>query len=183
MEVCAFSRQAKRTPHGSTLSKYVDNDVKPSVTAMKDCREETSNNLTILQGIAFFASHPYLYPLFRSRLVPVLFISLFIYTILFAFAYLPQVALLAIFHGHAAWVSAVFLVLGEGAALVALLFEAFFVDETLVDVFDAVLIARGEEDLVAPYRTLEAANFQGLDGCTVTRNPVQRLGQPLLAAV
>lgn len=65
----------------------------------------------------------------------------------------------------------------------ALLFEAFFVDETLVDVFDAVLIARGDEDLVAPYRTLEVPNFQGLDGQTVTRNPVQRLGQPLVTAV
>ena len=48
----------------------------------------------------------------------------------------------------------VFLVLGEGAAIVALLFEAFFVDETLVDVFDAVLIHKGFRDLVAGSRIL-----------------------------
>jgi hypothetical protein len=53
--------------------------------------------------------------------------------------YLPQVAFMAIFYGKAlAWVNAALLVLGEGAAIVALLFEAFFVDETLVDIFDAV---------------------------------------------
>lgn len=36
------------------------------------------------------------------------------YTLLFMFAFLPQAALLAIFHGPAAFVSAAFLVLGEG---------------------------------------------------------------------
>ena len=55
---------------------------------------------------------------------------------LFVFAYLPQVAFLAIFHGHLAWFNAVFLVLGEGQILIALLFEALLVDETLVNVFD-----------------------------------------------
>jgi hypothetical protein len=51
---------------------------------------------------------------------------------------LPQVAFLAIFHGALAWVNGAFLVLGEGLVIVSLIFEAFLVDETLVDVFDAV---------------------------------------------
>lgn len=45
------------------------------------------------------------------------------YTLLFMFAFLPQAALLAIFHGPAAFVSAAFLVLGEGE-LAILLFKA-----------------------------------------------------------
>jgi hypothetical protein len=57
---------------------------------------------------------------------------------LFIFAYLPQVAFLAIFQGELAWFNAVFLVLGEAATIITLLFEAFFVDETLVKIFDAV---------------------------------------------
>lgn len=65
-------------------------------------------------------------------------LSLTIITLLFIFTYLPQVALLAIFQGHLAWFNAAVLVLGEGAAITAILFEAFLVDETLVDVFDAV---------------------------------------------
>ena len=84
-----------------------------------------------------------------------------------------QVALLAVFHGHLAWLNATFLVLGEGAAIVALLFEAFFVDETLVDVFDAVLINEGYTDLLASSRILDPSG----------KDPVQQLGKPTISAV
>ena len=95
-------------------------------------------------------------------------------TNLFLWTYLPQVAFLALFHyGALAWINGAFLVLGEGAAIVALLFEAFFVDETLVDVFDAVLINEGYSDLIATSRLL---NSEGAD-------PVKQLGKPTMAAV
>lgn len=55
----------------------------------------------------------------------------------------------------------------------ALLFEAFFVDETLVDIFDAVLIHRGFRDLVAGSRVLNP------DG----ENPLKELGKPIVTAV
>ena len=55
----------------------------------------------------------------------------------------------------------------------ALLFEAFFVDETMVDVFDATLINEGLENLVAKGRILE----------TDSTNPVKRLGKPTTATV
>lgn len=125
------------------------------------------------QGIYYFFAHPFLYPLLRARLLPSLLLSLFVLTNLFLWTYLPQVAFLAIFHGKLAWLNATFLVLGEGAAIVALLFEAFFVDETLVDVFDAVLINEGSRDLVAISRLLDA------DG----DNPVEQLGRPTESAV
>ena len=63
--------------------------------------------------------------------------------------------------------------LGEGAAIVALLFEAFFVDETLVDVFDAVLVNEGYSDLVARSRVLDP------DG----KDPVKQLGKPTMSAI
>lgn len=63
--------------------------------------------------------------------------------------------------------------LGEGAAIVALLFEAFFVDKTLVDVFDVVLINEGLEDLVATSRVL---NQEASD-------PVKQLGKPTKSAI
>lgn len=62
--------------------------------------------------------------------------SIVVLGLLFTFTYLPQVAFLAIFHGPVAWFNAAFLVLGEGQILIALLFEALLVDETLVNVFD-----------------------------------------------
>jgi uncharacterized protein involved in cysteine biosynthesis len=91
----------------------------------------------------------------RARLIPIIFLSAFVLTILFLFAFLPQVAFLAIFHGPAAWLNGLVLTLGEGAAIVGLLFEAFFVDESQVDVFDAVLIDQGLSDLVAQGRLLD----------------------------
>lgn len=109
----------------------------------------------------------------RARLIPSILLSAFVLTNLFLWTYLPQVAFLAIFHGPLAWVQGVFLVLGEGAAIVALLFEAFFVDETLVDVFDAVLINEGMEDMVASARMINP------EGDT----PVRKLGKPTMSAV
>lgn len=74
--------------------------------------------------------------------------------------------------------------LGEGAAVVALLFEAFLVDETMVDVFDAVLINEGLENFVAGKRLIKPAD----DDDVVNNNnnnkkkrkkkdPVKRLGK------
>ena len=94
-------------------------------------------------------------------------------TNLFLWTYLPQVAFLAIFHGPLAWVNGAFLVLGEGAAIVALLFEAFFVDECLVDVFDAVLVNKGYQDLVARSRIVDPE----------AGNPVKQLSKPTEPAV
>lgn len=89
-----------------------------------------------LYGIYYFLRHPAFYPLFVGRLIPLSIISLVVYVLLFSFAFLPQYALLAIFHGWGAWVNAVVLVLGEGLVIIQGLFEGFFVDECRVDVFD-----------------------------------------------
>lgn len=87
----------------------------------------------------FFATHRAWWPLLGRRLIPLVFVSIVVFGFLFTFTYLPQVAFLALFgHGPGAWLNATFLVLGEGAVIIALLFEALLVDETMVDVFDAV---------------------------------------------
>lgn len=88
------------------------------------------------KGIYYYLAHPAFYPLFGRRLIPLVITSIVVLGLLFTFTYLPQVAFLAIFHGHLAWFNAAFLVLGEGQVVIALLFEALLVDETLVNVFD-----------------------------------------------
>ncbi|KAJ5172148.1 hypothetical protein N7492_004741 [Penicillium capsulatum] len=124
-------------------------------------------------GIHYFATHRFLWPLFKARLLPIVLLSTFIYFLLFFFTYLPQVAFLSIFQGVGAWVNGAFLVLGEGAVIVAALFEAFFVDETLVDIFDSVLVNENQEELVLASRVLypEAGD------------PTSRLGTPTTSAV
>jgi hypothetical protein len=91
------------------------------------------------KGIYFFATNPPFWPLLGRRLIPLVFVSIVVFGFLFTFTYLPQVAFLALFgHGPGAFLNAAVLVLGEGAVIIALLFEALLVDEILVDVFDAV---------------------------------------------
>ncbi|KAF5517240.1 hypothetical protein CGCA056_v010573 [Colletotrichum aenigma] len=107
-----------------------------------------------LRGIWYFLRNKEFYPLFLSRLLPLSIISFLVYFILFTFAFLPQFAFLAIFHGWGAWVNAVVLVLGEGVVIIQGLFEGFFVDECRVDVFDATLVKESHTELVAPHRIL-----------------------------
>ncbi|KAI1656080.1 hypothetical protein F4813DRAFT_365258 [Daldinia decipiens] len=126
-----------------------------------------------LQGIYYFLRHPTFYPLFLSRLLPLSIISFLVYTILFTFAFLPQYAFLAIFHGWSAWINAVVLVLGEGLVIIQGLFEGFFVDECRVDVFDATLLDKDLEGLVAPHRLL----FPDAP------SSVKKLGKPTSSAV
>lgn len=54
-----------------------------------------------------------------------------------------------------------------------MLFEVFFVDETLVDIFDAVLINEGYDDLVERKRDLDREQT----------DPVKMLGRPKVSAV
>lgn len=93
-----------------------------------------------LRGIGHFVRTKEFWPLFLSRLLPLSVISLIVYFILFVFAFLPQYAFLAIFHGRGAWVNAVVLVLGEGLVIIQGLFEGFFVDECRVDVYDVSIV-------------------------------------------
>ncbi|KAF1848372.1 uncharacterized protein K460DRAFT_308556 [Cucurbitaria berberidis CBS 394.84] len=129
----------------------------------------------LIKGIVFFIAHPFLYPLLKARLIPAILLSTFILSNLFIWTFLPQVAFLALFHKTgSAWVNGTFLVLGEGAAVVAILFESFLVDESQVDIFDAVLIYKGYEDLVRQHRPVaeDALN-----------DPVRRLGKPTRSSV
>jgi hypothetical protein len=84
--------------------------------------------LYLFKGIWFFLTHPFLYPLLRSRILPAFALSAFVLFNLFFWTLLPQVAFLALFHRTgSAWVNGTFLVLGEGAAIVSILFECFLV--------------------------------------------------------
>lgn len=108
-----------------------------------------------LKGMWYFATHRYLHPLLKGRLIPLSLLSGCILAILFVTAYLPVVAFLAIFHYKgSAWVNGTFFILGIGALVIQLLFEGLLVDHTQVDIFDAVVVAEGYEHLIKNRRTV-----------------------------
>lgn len=108
-----------------------------------------------LKGIYYFATHRYLHPLLKGRLLPLTILSICVLAILFLTAYIPIVAFLSLFHYKgSAWVNATFFILGIGTLLISILFEAMFVDKTQVDIFDAVMVAEGYENLVKNRRTV-----------------------------
>ncbi|EME81027.1 uncharacterized protein MYCFIDRAFT_155259 [Pseudocercospora fijiensis CIRAD86] len=108
-----------------------------------------------LKGMWYFATHRYLHPLLKGRLIPLSLLSGCILAILFVTAYLPVVAFLAIFHYKgSAWVNGTFFILGIGALVIQLLFEGLLADHTQVDIFDAVVVAEGYEHLVKNRRTV-----------------------------
>ena len=71
-----------------------------------------------IRGIWYFLRNREFWPLWISRLLPLTIISFIVYFVLFAFAFLPQFAFLAIFHGWGALPNAVVLVLGEGYIII-----------------------------------------------------------------
>lgn len=143
----------------------------PALRAFKSAT--SASYLYPLKGIYYFATHPQFYSLLGRRLLPLLAVSIVVLGLLFTFAYLPQVAFMALFHGYLAFFNAIFLVLGEGQIIIALLFEALLVDETLVNVFDATLIEHGLSHLVAPSRLLDPS----------AASSVKQLGKPTMSAV
>ncbi|KAB8345989.1 hypothetical protein FH972_023041 [Carpinus fangiana] len=84
-----------------------------------------------------------------------------------AWLFPAKVAIMRIVHGKGAFVNAAFLVLGEGAAITALLFEAFLVDDTQAKIFDALLVCEGHEELVSTLRSIHSEET----------DPVDRLGK------
>lgn len=123
-----------------------------------------------LKGIWYFATHRYLWPLAKARLLPLTLLSICVLALLFITAYLPIVAFLAIFHLNpgSAWVNGTFFILGIGTLLISILFEAMFVDNTQVDIFDAVMVGEGYEHLVRKRRPVS----EDID----ESDPVKRLG-------
>ncbi len=90
-----------------------------------------------IRGIWYFLRHSEFFPLSVGRILPLSIISFLVYSLLFTFAFLPQLLFLLIFHGRAgALINTTVLVLGEGLVIIQGLFEGFFVDECRVDIFD-----------------------------------------------
>ncbi|EEH17105.1 hypothetical protein PABG_07192 [Paracoccidioides brasiliensis Pb03] len=119
------------------------------------------------QGILYFFYHRSLWQPLISKIGPTITLGLAVTTTMFFFTYIPQVAILAFTSGPLAPFSAILLVLSESSTITNYLSRSFILRDSLVDIFDGTLVARGETALVAEGRQIK--------GSTAS-DPVARLG-------
>ncbi|PGH31607.1 hypothetical protein GX50_05597 [[Emmonsia] crescens] len=121
-----------------------------------------------LQGIIYFISHRSLWQPLVSKMAPTVSLGVLVTTTMFFFTYIPQVAILAFTSGPLAPLSAILLVLSESSTITNYLSRSFILRDSLVDIFDGTLIARGDAALVAEGRHIK--------GTASSMDPIARLG-------
>ncbi|KAG6833501.1 hypothetical protein H0H87_006073 [Tephrocybe sp. NHM501043] len=95
---------------------------------------------------------------------------------LFIFTYMPQVAICAVFSGPFAFLIAALLVLGEASAIILLISRLFFLRQALDEIFDAVLVQQGNEQLVLRGREIKSSGGVKKLGKAVTK-PLSRFSK------
>jgi len=85
---------------------------------------------------------------------------------MFFFTYLPQAAVMAIFNGPLAAISAVLLVLSESSTITNVLSKNLFINDALMDTFDGTLVSKGMTATVAQGRKIRSGS-----------DPISRLGK------
>lgn len=101
-------------------------------------------------------------------MAPTVSLGVLVTTTMFFFTYIPQVAILAFTSGPLAPLSAILLVLSESSTITNYLSRSFILRDSLVDIFDGTLIARGDAALVAEGRHIK--------GTASSMDPIARLG-------
>jgi len=128
-----------------------------------------------LRGIYHIATHRNLWGALTSRLIPLITLSAGVIGSMFVFTYIPQSFLLTFVNGPLAFISTIALVLSESAAIITALSRTFFIDDALVDIFDAVLLNEGCEPLVANGRELRSGGSGFSKLGKAVKKPFQKL--------
>jgi hypothetical protein len=116
------------------------------------------HTLMLWQGIFYFLAHRSLWKPLLSRLAPTMTLGLGITTFMFAFTYIPQVAVLFFTSGPLAALTTILLVLSESSTLTMVLSKALIIEDALIDTFDGTLVARGETQLVQRERQVKSSS-------------------------
>ncbi|ODA78734.1 hypothetical protein RJ55_06117 [Drechmeria coniospora] len=121
-----------------------------------------------IKGVVYFLTHRSLWKPFTSCLLPYLTLSATVIGIMFAFTYIPQLAVLVFVNGPFAVISTVLLVLNESSAITNVVSRVWILHDALLDTFDGTLVARDATAVVREGREIKAGS-----------DPLQRLGKVL----
>lgn len=130
--------------------------------------------LTRTQGIVYFFSHRSLWKPFWEKLGPTLALSVSVLAAMFAFTYLPQLALLVFVDGPVAVVSTALLVLSESSTIINMIAKPFILQDALLDVFDGTLVSKNASNLVTEGRELKSGSDPMAKLGKVLKNPFER---------
>lgn len=108
------------------------------------------------QGIFYFATHRALWKPFLEKLVPTLMLSVGVMAGMFAFTYLPQLAVLVFVDGPIAVFSTVLLVLNESSTIISTVAKNWVIKDALLDIFDGTLVSKNANNLVTEGRELKS---------------------------
>lgn len=120
------------------------------------------------EGIFYFATHRSLWRPLLSKLIPTIGLSVGVVVSMFAFTYVPQLAILVFVNGPLAVFTTVLLILSESSTIINVLSRNFLLQDALLDTFDGTLISRGVTDIVSEGRQLRPGS-----------DPMARLGKIL----
>lgn len=101
-------------------------------------------------------------------------VSLGVVVALFAFTYLPHVAVLAFVSGPLAFIAAVPLILGEAYVIINYILRSFLFGQLETDLFDLVLAQKGHDELVKRGRQATSGKGSSMRLGRLVGNPLAR---------
>lgn len=121
-----------------------------------------------IKGIVYFLTHKALWKPLLSKLAPTVGLSLSVVGFMFAFTYLPQLAILVFVNGPLAAFTTALLVLNESSTIISVISKNFLLQDALLDTFDGTLVSRDSAGIVSEGRELRSGG-----------DSIQRLGKVL----
>lgn len=127
-----------------------------------------------IQGIVYFFSHRSLWKPFWSKLGPTLALSVGVLASMFAFTYLPQLAILVFVDGPVAVLSTCLLVMNESSTIINMVAKTWILQDALLDTFDGTLVSKNATNLVTEGRELKSGNDPMAKLGKVLKSPFER---------
>jgi hypothetical protein len=111
-----------------------------------------------IKGIFYFLSNRSLWRPMLTKIVPYVTLSVGVVGGMFFFTYLPQLAILVFVNGPLAVFTTVMLVLNESSTIINIISRNWLLQDSLLDTFDATLVARNDTGIVREGREIKAGN-------------------------
>lgn len=128
----------------------------------------------VTQGIVYFFSHRSLWKPFWTKLGPTLVLSVGVLASMFAFTYLPQLAVLVFVDGPVAVLSTCLLVMNESSTIINMVAKTWILQDALLDTFDGTLVSKNATNLVTEGRELKSGSDPMAKLGKVLKSPFER---------